>query len=344
MIPQTGSPSDAPKTGEGVRLVADVGGTHVRFAVVGPTPHELQDIEVLRCEDYPRIEDAIEDYVRRNRIGCLREVCMAVAGPMGQDLVDLPNSHWSINPTAMGRALGAELTVINDFAAQALALDALEPEDLEWIGTPRPAAGGARTVVGAGTGLGLAVQTANGEVISSEGGHAGFAPRDEHQISLLRKLLGRFDRVSAERLISGPGLENIYRANRELHGSDPLAEDEQCPADRIARLASEGDTIATRTVHDFFDLLAVFAGDMALVAWSSGGVYLSGGVIKRLSRFLDAARFRSRFEDKGRLSAFCRTVPLARITHDHPGLLGCAEALARRETSAEGLAAPPGPW
>jgi glucokinase len=328
---------------EEVRLVADVGGTNVRFAVVGASPQDLQGIETLRCADYPAIGDAVQDYLGRHGIGCLSEICMAVAGPVSQDLVSLPNSHWSFSLTDMKETLGAPLKVINDFTAQAWALDALRPEELMWFGEPRPAAPGVRTVLGPGTGLGIAVLTAGGEVIPSEGGHVGFAPSDQHGVDLFRSLLPRFRRVSAERVISGPGLENIYWANRQLHGPDPLSEHGECPADRIAGLASEGDAIATRTVRDFFDLLASFAGDMALFAWSTGGVYLSGGVMKRLSEFLDVARFRERFEDKGRFAGFCRTVPLAWITHEYPGLLGCAAVLAR-ESPAQGVAGAAAPW
>lgn len=323
-----------PSSGQGIRLVADLGGTNVRFAIRGASPHDLRRIEVLRCADYPTAGDAVTDYLGRNQIKRMLELCMAVAGPVEKDLIDLPNNHWSFSLSALRRQLGVPLTVVNDFTAQALAIDALEPEDLLWFGSPRPAGPGIRTVLGPGTGLGIAVQTVNGEVIPSEGGHVSFAPSNEHEADILRSLLSRFHRVSAERIISGPGLENIYWANRQLLESDPLPEHEECPAHRVARLASEGDPIAIRTVRDFFDALAAFAGDMALFAWSTGGIYLSGGVMRSLSEFLDIERFRSRFEDKGRFSGFCKTVPLAWITHDYPGLLGCATIL-ERETSTQ---------
>ena len=320
----------APIPDQGVRLVADVGGTNVRFAAVGPSGYDLRKVETLRCADYPTLGDAVAEYLRRNRVGRILEMCMAVAGPVDQDPVNLPNNHWSFSAAAMRHELGAPLTVINDFTAQALAIDALEPDEMEWLGTPRPAGPGVRAVLGPGTGLGVAVRTADGDVIPSEGGHIGFAPTNEHEMDILQRLLPRFRRVSAERLISGPGLENIYRANRQISGSDPLTENEECPAHRIAALASEGDAVALRTVQDFFDILAAYAGDVALFTWSTGGVYLSGGVMRRLSEFLDVSRFRSRFEDKGRLSGFCTTVPLARITHEYPGLLGCTALLQRQ--------------
>ncbi len=327
----------------GVRLVADVGGTNARFAVVGDGPRDLRGVETLTCAEYPTVDDAITDYLSRHQIGCVLELCMAVAGPVEHDLVDLPNSHWTFSRGELGKLLGTPVTVINDFTAQALAIDALEPEDLLWFGEPRPSAPGTRAVLGPGTGLGTAVQTIDGEILPSEGGHVGFAPSNEHEMRILKTLFARFPRVSAERIISGPGLENLYWSNRQLYGPAPPSENEGCPAEHILRLASEGDAVAVRTVRDFFDILAGFAGDMALFAWSTGGVYLSGGVIQRLSEFLDVERFRSRFEDKGRFSDFCRTVPLAWITHDYPGLLGCA-AVLRGETSTRGLAGTSGPW
>jgi glucokinase len=325
-----------------VRLVADVGGTNARFAVVGCSAHDLQGIETLRCADYPRIQDAITDYLRRHEIGCLSEVCMAVAGPVGQELVDLLNNHWSFNLSDLREALGAPMTVINDFTAQSVSIDVLEPDEFVWFGTPRPLDPGTRTILGPGTGLGISVQMSSGDIIPSEGGHMGFAPSDEHEMDILRTLRTRYRHVSAERLLSGPGLENLYWANRQIAEIDPSGEQELWPAHHIAQLASQGDPLALRTVNDFFDILATFAGDMALFSWSTGGVYLSGGVIRWLFEFLDVGRFRARFEDKGRFAHFCQTVPLARITHEYPGLLGCA-AVLERATPAASLAAA-APW
>lgn len=262
---------------------------------------------------------------------------MAIAGPVGQDQMDLLNNHWSFSLTGLSRTLKAPLTVINDFTAQSLSIDVLGTDDLMWFGTPRPVDKGIRTILGPGTGLGIAVQMIGGEIIPSEGGHVGFAPSNDHEMDILRTLLPRYRRVSAERLLSGPGLENLYWANRQIAMSDPSGEQESWPAHHIARLAAQGDALALRTVHDFFDILATFAGDMALFSWSTGGVYLSGGVMRWLFEFLDVGRFRARFEDKGRFTHFCETVPLAWITHEYPGLLGCA-AVLRRATTAAALA------
>jgi glucokinase len=319
---------------KGVRLVADLGGTNARFAVLGESAHDLRDIETLPCADYPRVTDAIGDYLQRHHISRVSEMCMAIAGPVGQDVADLPNNHWTFSVCGLRESLGAPVAIINDFTAQSLSIDVLEPDEFVWFGTPRPVEPGIRTVLGPGTGLGIAIQMVSGEIIPSEGGHVGFAPSDDHEMAILRSLIPRFRRVSAERLLSGPGLENIYWANRQIEKPDPSAEHGSWPAHEIARLASEGDAVAQRTVNDFFDILATFAGDMALFSWSTGGVYLSGGVLRWLFEFLDVERFRARFEDKGRFTRFCETVPLAWITNEYPGLLGCAAVLERTTPAA----------
>ena len=225
--------------------------------------------------------------------------------------------------------LDAPLTILNDFTAQAFAIDVLADDEIEWIGEPRPRVGGVRTVIGPGTGLGVAIQTPHGEVVPSEAGHVHFAPTDSHEIELLRLLIPRYRRVSVERLVSGPGLENLFWANLHL---DPGPGDMPGPnrsAKEVVNLAHGGNPTALQAIEDFFDVLAAFAGDMAMTSWATGGIYLSGGMMHRLRPFLDPERFRARFEDKGRFTRFCETVAVGWIKVDHPGLLGCAAAALR---------------
>ncbi len=312
----------------GVRIVADVGATNARFATPGSSPHHLERIDTLRCEDYAGIGEAISAYTSMHEIECVSQVCLAVAAPVEHDMLELTNNHWSFSRCELETSLGAPVTVINDFTAQAMSVDALMPHDFQWFGVPRPSHPGIRTVLGPGTGLGMAVQMPSGEVIPSEGGHVGFAPTNAHEIEILQALLGRYGRVSAERLLSGPGLENLYWSNQQLEGRGGRSDFAAPSAVEVTRLAEAGNETALKSVQSFFDILASFAGDMALATWSTGGVFLSGGVIGKLSRFLDVERFRARFEAKGRFESFCRRVPLAWITHEWPGLVGCAAALA----------------
>lgn len=325
---------DDDKAIAGARLVADVGGTHARFAQLAPTGG-IEGIEVMSCADFPTIQDAIATYLRSQGIERLDDACLAVAGPVDQDPVDLPNNHWAFSRVELERRLGAPLSLINDFTAQALSIDLLGDGDLTWIGTPRPHEEGCRVVVGPGTGLGVAIQVPDGEVIQSEGGHVGFAPTSDHEIDVLRTLRTRFRRLSAERLISGPGLENLYWANWHLDHDDtrtwtPVA------AREVTAMATRGEPLALRTIEDFLDALASFAGDLALTAWATGGVYLSGGILPKLASLFDLQRFRDRFEDKGRFTRFCETVPIGWIRFENPGLLGCAAAL-RADGGAPGI-------
>lgn len=314
---------------EATRIVGDLGGTHARFATLGCTGY-LERVDVLACADFPRFEDALAAYRDEHGIRAVAEICLAVAGPAERDPVGLLNNHWSLSRRSLEESLGARVLVINDFTAQALSIEVLGEDDLLWLGTPRPQAPGIRGVVGPGTGLGVAIQMPSGEVVPSEGGHVGFSPVSEHQIDLLRALHSRYRRVSVERLASGPGLENLYWANHRLRSGvvDEGAGHRSAP--EIGALARQGDPLALRSVEDFFDIFATFAGDLALMAWTQGGIYLSGGVLRHLMPFFDPERFRARFEDKGRFTPFCETVPMAWIRAEHPGLLGCSVALAGR--------------
>jgi glucokinase len=322
----------------GARVVADVGGTHARFATLTPAGG-LENIEVMTCADFPCIGDAIGAYFRGHDIRRPGDVCLAVAGPVDQDPVDLPNNHWAFSRHDLERELGAPLTLINDFTAQALSIDHLAEGDLTWIGTPRLHEVGCRVVVGPGTGLGVAIQVPDGEVLSSEGGHVGFTPTSDHEIDLLRTLRTRFRRVSAERLLSGPGLENLYWANWHLRQDHASSAWSAVTAREVAGMAARGEPVALQTIVDFFDILATFAGDLALTAWATGGVFLSGGILPKLTSLFDLERFRDRFEDKGRFTRFCETVPIGWIRFEHPGLLGCAAALAGKDAGGTARAA-----
>jgi glucokinase len=321
--------SHGPDLRSGAVLIADLGGTNARFALVGSGPRDLSGIEVLAAAEYPGIESAIRTYLDRRGIAEVAEVCLAVAGPVHEDVVELPNSHWAFSRSRLQDALGAPLTIINDFTAQALAVDVLEPGEVEWFGEPRPREGGIRCVIGPGTGLGVAIQTPGGEVVPSEGGHMGFAPTDSHEIELLRTLIPRYRRVSVERLVSGPGLENLYWANLRIARGRPDVPVASPSAPEVVELARAGDATALQAVEDFLDVMGSFCGDMALASWATGGVYLSGGVFPRLFPFFDAERFRTRFQDKGRFTRFCETVAVGWVRAEHPGLMGCAAAALR---------------
>ena len=312
----------------GVRLVGDIGGTHARLATLAARDGSLERIGVLACADYARIDDAIHAYLDLHDLDSVDEVCLAVAGPVDTDVINLPNNSWRFSRTALERTLEAPVTLLNDFTAQALCVQILSPGELTWIGDPRPEPGGIQVVIGPGTGLGVAVRLPSGEIIPSEAGHVGLAPTNAHEIEILRLLMERYSRVSIERVVSGPGLENLYWANSRIDGDPEVGRAPRLSAQEVSELAESGDERATRSVNDLLDLLASFAGDMALANWSRGGVYLSGGALRKMMGFLKPERFRHHFERKGRFQGFCEGVAVAWIAADHPGLLGCAAALA----------------
>jgi glucokinase len=305
------------------RVVGDIGGTNARFALVGDEPDDLHEIEVLPTADYPLFLDALRDYLGRRALAGVESICLAVAGPVELDLVDLPNNHWTFSRRELAGQLGIPVRVINDFSAQVLGIATLSDQELSWVGEPRPRAPGIIGVVGPGTGLGVAALFPSGEILPSEGGHSAFAPTTDHQSDLLRLLRGRFERVSAERVLSGPGLANLYWANCRLARLD-----RELPAPEVTAGAQAGDPHCLQSVADFFDILAAFSGDFALTAGATAGLYLSGGILPKISSMMDSGRFRSIFDDKGRMTELVSGIPLALVLAEHPGLRGCASALA----------------
>src|SRR5690606_15580740 len=223
-------------------------------------------------------------------------------------------------------ALDYPVVTINDFTAKAYCLDSLQDAELGWLGPQRPKGGKMRAILGPGTGLGVAGLTAGGEVIESEGGHISFAPVNDHERELLGVLWQRYERVSVERLLSGPGLSNLYWANSVIAGREAELE----PA-AITTLALQGDVLSSQTANDVLDVLASVAGDIALVFGSSDGVYLSGGILQRLRRVVDRNRFRQRFSAEGRFQEYCEDLPLVSVQAECIGLRGCVAALERLE-------------
>lgn len=303
-------------------IVADIGGTNARFAYLTSDNAQLRDIRCYQCADFPQVGDAINQYISDVRLSSVQRLCLAAAGPLEHDQIDLPNNHWCCNRLQLQQDLGMSVTLLNDFTAQTLCIDALDETDLLWIGQPRPESGQVKAILGPGTGLGVSAMMPNGEIVPSEGGHISFAPTNEHELALLRALWERYPRVSVERILSGMGLANLYWANAKLQGINRELTPEQ-----VTDGAHESDSLCVKTIDDFVAILAAVAGDVALMMGASGGLYLSGGILPRIKQALDSGRFRERFEDKGRFRLFCSRVPVALILNEHPGLVGCAQAL-----------------
>lgn len=306
-----------------IEIVADIGGTNARFAWLQAGGTALQDIRQLLCADHAQPLDAIRHYLASlSAHGAITRICLAVAGPIETDWIDLPNNHWAFSRSELEQQLGCSVAVINDFSAQLLSVPGLQENEVEWLGPARPQPGLVIAALGPGTGLGVAGLTVGGEIIPSEGGHLAFAPVDAHEIALLQQLWQQYPRVSVERILSGPGLAALYHCNAALarHSGDLTAE-------QISAGARNGDALCRQSIHDFIAILGSVAGEVAIALGARGGVWLAGGILPKLEGLYDKALLRERFNAKGRFTQYCSDIPLALLHADHTGLRGCVHAL-----------------
>jgi glucokinase len=303
------------------RLLADIGGTNARFALTSRTGRPTAE-KKLRTADYPGPVEAVRAYLGDRQVD---EAVFAMALPVEGDRVHLTNSPWAFSIEATRAALGLErLTVINDFSAQALAIPALTEKERRQIGGGEPVEGAPIGVIGPGTGLGvgglLFIEGA-WRPVASEGGHVSFAPYDESGAAVLAQLRERFGHVSNERLLSGPGLVNLATALAALEGQQLGIDD---PAEVTRRARAGRCRFCREALGRFSGLLGAAAGDLALLLCARGGVYIGGGLVKRLDDLFDAEQFRERFVAKGRFVDYLGAVPTYLVTRRDPGLLGAA--------------------
>lgn len=318
---------------EGVRLVGDVGGTNARFALVDPgADAAFVEARTLACVDFETPEDAIRTYLAELGAAAPRHICIAAAGPVVDGGVRFTNNAWTLREARLQRSFGCSVVrIANDFEAIAHALPGLRPDEILTLGDRTPALPPAPdfrfAVIGPGTGLGAAALVgtdAGPKALVSEAGHVGFAPESPLQDALVRELRHRFGRISAERLVSGPGVENLHWALARVHGGYTDALD----AAAIFAAAETGeDALAAETVALFHELLGQVAGDFALAIGAADGVFVAGGVAQRAAARLAESRFREGFENKGRHRPLLEAIPTALILHPQPGLLGAAALL-----------------
>ncbi len=313
-------------------LLADIGGTHARFALtLGGEPGPVEDIPVSR---HPRIVDALKEFLG-HRLGARpRGAVLAGAGPVSRNRIVMTNSPWVIDGAELREVFDLPwVQVINDFEALAWALPDLRPSELHAIGDGAALENAPAVVLGPGTGLGVAclVHGAQGsEAIVSEGGHATLAGASAREDAIIEYLRPRFGHVSAERALSGGGLVNIYGAVAAIDGV-------VVPQRDAAEISTEGVAGTCPTCRAALELfcafLGTFAGDAALMFGARGGVYIAGGIVPRFLDFFASSAFRARFEAKGRLSRYVEGVPTHVILHKDPAFVGLAflaHELARR--------------
>ena len=313
----------------------DIGGTHARFVIAEIAPDgaiTLGEPATLHTKDHASFQTAWEHFAQLQG-GTLPPACaVAIAGPVGGEMIRFTNNPWVIRPALIPEKLGAaRYTVINDFGAVGHAVACAGPEffvHLAGPDTPLPATG-TLSVLGPGTGMGVAHVWRDGaggyRVQATEGGHIDYAPLDSIEDAILARLRQRYRRVSAERVVSGPGLVDIYEALAGMEGRAIQPVDDRT---LWGRGTSGEDSLAAAAVDRFCLALGAFAGDIAL-AHGASGVVIAGGLGLRIRDTLMQSGFANRFKAKGRFEGLMAALPVKLITHPQPGLFGAAAAFAK---------------
>lgn len=318
-------------------LLADIGGTNARFALADPAapmPLRPESVREYVVAEFPSLAEAARTYLRDSGAEA-QDGVFAIAGRVDGDVGRITNHPWVISRSRTCEALGFQrLALVNDFAAQSMAIGLLGRDDVVPVGgvawTPdTDARDRVYAVIGPGTGLGvglLVIRDGRHFAIETEGGHVSFPPGTPEEIAILERLSAQFGRVSNERLVCGPGLVNIHRALSEIAGEDPGP---LKPVDITTRAAA-GDARCMRAVDVFCAVFGAIAGDLVLTSGAWDGVFLTGGLVPKMLEAIRHSGFRQRFEHKGRFSANMGRVPSLAVLHPQAGLLGAA-AIAVQE-------------
>jgi glucokinase len=319
------------------RLVtADIGGTHARFALAeleGGRVRALGDVVTLRTAEHASFQTAWESFAALQGGTLPRAAAIAVAAPVSSDIIRFSNNPWSIHPGLLPDQLRVDAcAVVNDFEAVGHAVALADDADFVTLcGPDRPLGRlGTISVLGPGTGLGVAhvLRTVDSYYVqSTEGGHIDFAPLDAIEDAILARLRRRHRRVSVERVVSGPGLVEIYETLAIIEGRAIKALDDKT----LWALGTSGeDSLAAAAVGRFCLSLGSVAGDIALAQGGFAGVVIAGGLGQRIKDTLQRSGFPERFRAKGRFEPLMAGIPVKVITHAQPGLLGAAAAFARQ--------------
>ncbi|MBI5498065.1 MAG: glucokinase [Deltaproteobacteria bacterium] len=318
-------------------LAGDIGGTNARLALVDHG-------EIVLERQYPsaqaaEVETILETFLRAAGRQPER-ACLGVAGPVAQDVCRVTNLPWVVDGRAIERRLGvSRCRVVNDFYAAALGVTALRPgQALPLGGDALPVATAPIAVLGAGTGLGVAFLLHNGmhyEPVPTEGGHRDFGPLDDEQDRLAAFLRRKYGRASYERVVSGPGIRDLYAFLAAEHPDQvlPTTRDAMAAEDAAAvvtRLGlQEKDALCTRAVDIFVRVLGSEAGNLALQIVARGGVYVAGGIAPRMANRMADGTFRREFDNKGRLAHVVKSIPAWLVQAPQLGLMGAAVAAQR---------------
>jgi glucokinase len=330
-------------------LAGDIGGTHTRLAFFRNENGRFVPVyeHVFPSREFRGLDEIVVKFVAEARL-VPESACFGIAGPVRRGRVEASNLPWIVDASTLARELQLDSVVLlNDLEAQAWGINCLGDADTVALNKIKGAAVGNRVVVAAGTGLGEAGLFWDGRqyhISASEGGHADFAPRNELEIELLRYLTNRFGHVSYERIVSGPGLVNVYMFLRDTHrGEEPAWLREEMlagdPAAAVSRAALAGKSaLAEQALNLMISIYGAEAGNMALKVLALGGVYLAGGIAPKILPRLAGPLFMQSFLSKGRMQPLLEAVPVYVITNEKTGLLGaaCYAAHAALQTTTVG--------
>jgi glucokinase len=325
-------------------LAGDIGGTKTNVALFdtdGKSVGQIIAQSTFPSAKYPSLDAILEEFVATNRAE-LTHACFGIAGPVVNGQVRTPNLAWTVSSKSLSALLGLnDVWLINDLAATARGIEVLQPDQLEVLNPGEQKPGGNRALIAAGTGLGMATifwHSGRYHTTASEGGHLDFAPRNELEVDLLFYLSKQFGgHVSYERVLSGPGLFNIYSFLRDRKFAEEpdwlaaqIQSGDKTAAVSSAALSGKSD-LAVRALDMFVDIYGAMAGNLALLLMATGGLYIGGGIAPKIrTRLVDGTFMRS-FVDKGRLSSLVSTIPVRLILNEKTALHGAALAALNQD-------------
>ncbi|MGD8105322.1 glucokinase [Pantoea sp. FN0302] len=308
-------------------LVGDVGGTNARLALCEVETGLISQVTTYSTSEHHGLEEVIRLFLEEQQQD-VKDGCIAIACPITEDWVEMTNHDWAFSTKALKANLAFDhLEIINDFTAVSMAIPMLTEEHVIQFGGGAAVKDKPIAVYGAGTGLGVAhlVHVDRRWVsLPGEGGHVDFAPNSVEEDLILRVLREELGHVSAERVLSGAGLVNLYRA---IVKSDKREPENLKPKDVSERALADSCIDCRRALSLFCVIMGRFGGNLALTLGTFGGVYIAGGIVPRFLEFFKASGFRAAFEDKGRFRDYVHDIPVYMIKHDQPGLLGAGAHL-----------------
>ena len=308
------------------KIIADIGGTNARFAILN-SDGSIQDQMVLKGNEHDGFVSAFQEYVRLTSSTNITEAAVAIANPIDGDSIQMTNHNWNFSIEEARKTLGLDTLVFkNDFEALAMSIPFLDADDLYQVGGGEIVKKRPIGVLGPGTGLGVSGLVFSGEgwiPLSTEGGHVSLSPTTTREIEVFQECLKHYDHVSAERVISGSGLQLLYSVICDLDGVEAIKD---ITAEDITKNGlSQTNTQCAETLDIFTGLLGVIAGNLALSLGAKGGIYIGGGIIPKLGEYFESSPFRKRFEAKGRFENYLKDIPVYVIKSKYPALVGISQ-------------------